>query len=98
MAIALSPSARRCAVRFHRIGGANQRRHLSTRLLDLLTDAAAEAMNARRIAIKLGVERQHRFGDFRQDLSGSIIVEVNVHNIHTSIGNRLADAAFKTHA
>ena len=38
---------------FHRIGGADKRRHLGARLGDLLTDIAAEAVDTRRIAVKL---------------------------------------------
>ena len=39
---------------FHRIGGADQRGDLRARLGDLLADLTAEAMDARRIAVKLG--------------------------------------------
>ena len=62
---------------FHWIGGANELGNLRPCVSDSLTNLAAEAVNARRIAVMLREKRQHYFRNLGQHPSGRVVIEVN---------------------
>jgi hypothetical protein len=56
---------------------AEQGGHFLPRLDHIAFDLLAEAVSARRIAVKFGQKRHHRFENFRRNARGGIIIEVN---------------------
>src|SRR3990170_2518882 len=61
----------------HRIGGADQRGDLRPRFIELLPNLAAEAMDARRIAVAFGEKGLHRLEDFGQEARRRVVIEVD---------------------
>jgi hypothetical protein len=64
------------------VGASHQCRDLCPRLVDCLTRALAEAVDARRVAVQLSEVRQHRRQHIGRGLGGGVVVEIN--QVHRS--------------